>query len=86
MPKSLFKELKSVSRSQHFLDMSEQLRSIVRKKWMENTNPELFELKNLRREINEEVKRRSLEKIQEQVNKELETIKKQLKRGKILDE
>ena len=48
MPKTMFLELKELAKKQHFLDLSEQIRSIVRKKWIEHTNPELFELKKLR--------------------------------------
>lgn len=86
MPKTLSKELKKAAREKHFLDVSEEIRSIVRKKWIENTNPLLFELKKLREEVSGEVRKRSISKVQDQVNKELEIIKRRLKEGGILDE
>lgn len=84
MPKSLVRELKA--RQKHFLDLSEEVRSIVRKKWLQYQKPELYELKQLRSEINKELKRKSIERIQNQVNKELEKIREQLKKGDILND
>lgn len=83
MPESLIKELKALAREQHFLDLSEQVRSIVRNKWLMSSDPRLFELKSLRLGIEEEVRKKSIEKVQEQVNKELEKIKDNLKKGEL---
>lgn len=81
MPKSMLSELKELSKTQHFLDLSEMVRGITRKKWIQNTNPELYELKMLRKGIEEELKKKSIEKVREEVNKELEKIKTQLKKS-----
>jgi Arc/MetJ-type ribon-helix-helix transcriptional regulator len=80
MPQSLLLELKELVKKQHFLDLSEQIRSIVRKKWIQYSQPELYELKKLREEIQEEIKKRSIIKVREEVNKELNKIKDQLKK------
>lgn len=80
MPKTLFLELKKSAEEQHFLDVSEEIRSIVRSRWMQHTKPELFELKKLRESIKDEIKSRSVEKIRAEVNKELEKIKAELKK------
>ena len=85
MPKSLVKELKQLVKEQHYLDLSEQIRSVLRKKWIQYTNPQLYEIKELRKDISKEVKKRSVEKVQEQVNKELKKISERLKKGGILD-
>lgn len=80
MPESLIIELKRLAKDHHYLDLSEEVRSIVRKKWMQYTEPELFELKQLRKDISEELKKKTMRKITEEVNKELEKIKRDLKK------
>jgi Arc/MetJ-type ribon-helix-helix transcriptional regulator len=80
MPKSLLTELKKLAKDQYFLDLSEEIRSITRRKWIQYTNPELFELKKLRKSIEDEIKRKSIEKVREEVNKELEKIRSSLKK------
>ena len=79
MPKSLASELKSLIGKNHFLDLSEEVRSIVRQKWTSVTNPELFEIKKLRENIEAEIKKKSAKRIDEEVAKELEKIKSQIK-------
>jgi Arc/MetJ-type ribon-helix-helix transcriptional regulator len=81
MPKSLANELKQLTEEMYFLDLSEHVRSVVRQKWMEMQNPQLSEIKKLREDIEAQVRRKSAEKIQEEVARELEKIKEQLKRG-----
>ncbi|MBS3130843.1 hypothetical protein J4212_00265 [Candidatus Woesearchaeota archaeon] len=84
MPKSLLDELKQLAKEQHFLDLSEQLRSIVRKEWAKAQSPELFQLNKLRQDIEKETRKTSEEKVREQINKELEAIKEQLMKGGML--
>ena len=84
MPKSLADELKALAKSQHFLDLSEEVRGIVRQKWIFYESPELFELKKLRESIGQEIKRKSAKKIQEEVGRELQKIKAQLKKEDLL--
>ena len=79
MPSSLISELKETVKSEHFIDLSELVRSISRQKWIESTNPSLFELKKLTEDIKYEVKKKSVEKVAQEVNKELDRIKRQLK-------
>lgn len=86
MPKSLASELRLLAKTQHFLDLSEEVRSIVRQKWAFHANPELFEVKKLRESIGDEIKRKSTLKVQEEVTKELEKIKSQLKKEGLLND
>ena len=79
MPRSLLQELKDIAQEEHFLDLSELVRSVTRKKWMQHTRPELYELQKLRTGIEAEIKRKGTLQIQRQVNKELEKIKSKLK-------
>ncbi|MBW2972301.1 ribbon-helix-helix domain-containing protein [Candidatus Woesearchaeota archaeon] len=75
MPKSLFSELQSLTEKNHYLDVSEQVRSIVREKWMEAKEPQAYQLRKLRKDIAEAVKSSTEEKAQQQLIKELERIK-----------
>lgn len=86
MPKSLVSNLKEFAKTQNFLDLSEEVRSIVRQKWFSHASPELFELKELRESITAEIKRKSIKKVQEEVAKELEKIKSQLKKEGLIGE
>ena len=79
MPRSLAKELKESAKQHHFLDLSEEIRSIVRKKWMQHNDPQFFEIKKLREDIEQQVRKKSEKKIQDEVAKELEKIKSALK-------
>jgi len=81
VPKSLAKELKQLSETQHFLDLSEEVRSIVRKKWEFHNNPELYQLKKLREDIGAEVRKKGQKRLQQEIARELDMIKSQLKEG-----
>ena len=80
MPKELADEIKSLAEKEHFMDLSERIRSIARQKWNEYTDPEIFEIKKLRENIEEGLKEKSLKKIQQEVAKDLNKIKSSLKR------
>jgi len=86
IPNSLLLELKSLSEKNHFLDVSEQVRSIVRKKWLSAVSPDLMALKELKEDIKEEIKKKSKKAITEKVLKELENIKDQLKKEEFINE
>ena len=79
MPKSLVDELKELVKKHHFLDLSEEIRSIARQKWLSQVQPEIFELRKLRENIELELKNKSARKVQEEVAKELDKIKSSLK-------
>ena len=46
MPKGMIKEVRKLSRENHFLDMSEALRSIIRQKWVKSSGVSLKEEDN----------------------------------------
>lgn len=75
IPKSLFSELKDLSEDNHYLDVSEQVRSIVRNRWKEAKDPQAYQIKKLRKEIAKAVKQKSDSKSQEQLVQQLEKIK-----------
>lgn len=51
IPKSLIRELKQSMKQDHFLDLSDAVRSIIRKRWLEHSDPFTYQIKQLRREI-----------------------------------
>ncbi len=73
IPKSLFSELQKKAEKNHFLDVSEQVRSIVRNKWLEAKDPQAYQVKKLRREIASALQKRKESKTE--LVKELELIK-----------
>ena len=81
MPKSLFSELQKLAEDNHYLDVSEQVRSIVRDKWKEAKDPQSYQIKKLRRDIASAVKSKTESVAQEQLIKELDRIKEQLLKG-----
>jgi hypothetical protein len=78
MPKSMFSQLQKLSESNHFLDVSEQVRGIVRDKWRESKDPQAYQLKKLRKDIATALQTKTEEQAQEQLIKELERIKQSL--------
>lgn len=75
IPKSLFLELQKHTEKNHFLDVSEQLRSILREKWREARDPQAYQIRKLRKDIAEALKSKSEQKAQKQLIDELERIK-----------
>jgi len=75
IPKSLFSELQNISEKNHYLDVSEQVRSIVREKWQEAKDPQAYHLKKLRKEIVESLKTKTEENAKGKLIQELERIK-----------
>ena len=86
MPKSLLKKLEELVKKHHFLDLSEEVRSIIRKKWLEASKPELFEIRKIGEDIGKELRKKSEEKIQEEIAKELQKIREQLRKGGFYNE
>ena len=79
LPDSLLKGLKELKEKHHFLDLSEEVRSLLRQKWMEFTRPELYQLKKLRQDIKKELTKKTASELQKKVINELDKIKSQLK-------
>ena len=84
LPDSLLKSLKELQKEHHFLDLSEEVRSLLRQKWMEFTKPELYQLKKLRQDIKKELTKKTASALQKKVINELDKIKSQLKEEVIL--
>jgi len=57
MPSTLISELKERTEREHYRDVSEQVRSIVRKGCLQYTNPVTHEIKELKAQLKEELLR-----------------------------
>ena len=80
LPSSLFSELKQLPISKSYMDISEEIRSIVRHRWQESSNPELYEIRKLKQEISDILEKKIVKKSHELLIKELDNIKHQVKR------
>jgi hypothetical protein len=75
MPDSLLNELKKLVTPNYYMDVSDEVRSIVREKYLESKDPYLYEIKKLRKDIYQELKDKQLKKARKQVVEELNQIK-----------
>ena len=80
MPESLLLKLKKLTEKEHFMDVSEEIRSITRKNWFKFTHPELTVIEKLRKDVLNEVKNKNEKEITKRVIKELNEIKKEIKK------
>jgi Arc/MetJ-type ribon-helix-helix transcriptional regulator len=71
IPSSLVDELRDVSQKDHFMDLSEAVRSIIRKRWMSAKDPLSVRIDHLREEIIGNISKSS----QETLVRELERIR-----------
>jgi len=80
IPESLLNELKESSKKKHYMDVSEEVRTIVRDRWQEAKNPELMELKKLKESIKHELQKKKQKLLTLELVKELESIKSDIKK------
>ena len=81
MPPSLVEELQALAEEEHYLDLSELIRGIARKRWLHHSNPELAQIKELTESIEIELTKATAQKIQKEVSQELQKIRDSLKKG-----
>ena len=74
IPLPLVDELKEVSKKDHFLDLSETVRSVIRNNWFKHKEPQAYELKLLRKEISENVGKKNQDEFIEELRKIKEEI------------
>ena len=78
VPKSLLYELRRVSSEDHFLDLSEAVRSILRKNWISSSDKNIYEIGKLREEIAESIKAKSRLMAEQMLTEELKKIRRGL--------
>jgi Arc/MetJ-type ribon-helix-helix transcriptional regulator len=76
IPVSLVEELKLVSKKDHFMDVSEAVRSIIRDNYLKQKDPFSHELTKIREEISQSLEQKS----QDELLFELKKIKRLLEK------
>jgi len=69
VPSSIIKELRILAEKNHYMDISEEVRSIARDNWLKSQNPVLHELKILKNEITRNVKSKKQENLIDEIHK-----------------
>jgi Arc/MetJ-type ribon-helix-helix transcriptional regulator len=72
MPESLVNDLKDLSIKNHYLDVSEEIRSILREKWISYTDPYSSELKKIRKNLTKITMPEKIEALKKDLKKLLE--------------
>ena len=62
IPSALSEELRGIAKSKNYLDVSELVRAVVRRRWLASKDPVRFEIHKLREELKEEIRRGKSEK------------------------
>ncbi|GEM_PF-5870884 len=79
IPEAMLQELRKAAEQDHFMDLSEAVRNIIRKNWAAKSDPYLYELRRLREEISDSVKEKSRKMAERMIVEELKKIKRVLK-------
>ena len=80
IPAPLYKKLEEKAKEEHYLDISEAIKTIIRNKYLETNNPET-RINQLRQEIMKKLETKVNSEVQEKVIEELSNIKNLLERG-----
>jgi len=75
IPESMHRELKESIKKDHYLDLSEAVRGVIRSRWLEYKDPSSFQIKKLRQDIKGIVKEKTKKSKEEHLVAELEKIK-----------
>jgi Arc/MetJ-type ribon-helix-helix transcriptional regulator len=81
LPKSLVGELGNVVQAEHYMDVSEAVRSILREQFERYSDPYAYELKELRESITKEMKEQIARKSEQRIVDELKKIKEKIRNG-----
>ena len=79
LPGSLVEELKVFVKKQHYLDISEAIRSILRQKWEEQSDPLRYELAQIRRSIHHDLKSSIARKSEQRIVDEMKKIREKIR-------
>ena len=82
MPSSLVKELKTLAEQNHYMDLSEEIRDVVRQKCIENLQPYKHEVSKLRNEMEKKLATEQSIQDKKLLVSELQKIIRQLEGGR----
>lgn len=79
VPSSLINELKELTEKNHYMDLSEHTRAIIRQKAMQYVEPYKYELSKMRQEMEQNISSGKALEEKKKLVEELKTIIKELK-------
>ena len=82
LPRALVLELKEIAEKNHYLDLSEQIRTIIRKKCEEYTEPYKHEVQKMREQLEDNIKKSKEMKDRDKLIEELQKIITELREWK----
>ena len=82
MPGSMVGKLREAAKSGHFIDISEEIRSVVRQKWLLYNDPEIMRMKKLKDSIGYELEKKSEQYARRKILNDLEDIRKKVERAR----
>jgi Arc/MetJ-type ribon-helix-helix transcriptional regulator len=74
MPISMIQELRDLSEKNHYLDVSEEIRSLLREKWLEHSDPYSMKLLAIRQNISRAALPDKIKSLKKELNRLLEEI------------
>lgn len=79
IPSGLVKELKELTEKNHYMDLSEHMRAIIREKSMQYVEPYRYELSKMRKEMENNISANKALEEKKKLVEELKSIIKELK-------
>lgn len=79
LPASLVEELKLLVQKHHYMDTSEAIRGVLRRKWEQSSDPLAHEVRQLRASIEGELKRGIARKSEQRLVDELEKVREKIR-------
>jgi Arc/MetJ-type ribon-helix-helix transcriptional regulator len=79
VPSGLVKELKELTEKNHYMDLSEHMRAIIREKSMQYVEPYRYELSKMRKEMENNISSNKAIEEKKKLVEELKSIIKELK-------
>jgi len=67
MPKSLLEELKRISENQHYMDVSDAIRSVLRQRYLQSTEPDTAKMQEIKKKLSGITDKKKLEALKEAV-------------------
>ena len=81
IPEKMLSDLRKAAYDRNFIDISEEVRSVIRQKWLMYNDLRIMKVKKLKDEIKVEVEKKSQSIAREKVINELEDNKKKVQKS-----
>lgn len=74
MPMNMIKELRDIAEKNHYLDVSEEIRSLLRDRWLENKDPYSMKLLAIKENISKAAVPEKIKSLKDDLKKLLEEL------------